>query len=310
MIEPNNNNVNINRPKNYKGYVITDLPNLLKECGLDGLLSSFDPQKEYPVCKIYTIGYKSKYVKLIKACLNKWIPNPADKLNNDDIFDKKTCGLLSFFNTRFKINAKTGEVTKETLKFFVHIAKNSLQAFLNSTPNKYHLDDTTGYAYEVLRKYGSEKALRKMTSGSHKKSLSTRFGYFFNAYLMEKREKIIRFAKSLLGYDYVWAECTPAKGFDCSGFVQYVFKQNGFKKMSRTADCQEYGCKKINKNELLPGDLVFFNGYAPGVASHVAIYIGNNEIIHCAHGAGEVVISNLSESYYVTHYRSAGRYIS
>lgn len=97
---------------------------------------------------------------------------------------------------------------------------------------------------------------------------------------------------------------------DCSAFTQWVFKQNGINIGRNTESQMSYG-QKIQKNELTPGDLVFFadtyaSGYKNGV-SHVGIYVGNNEFIHCSSGAGTVVKSKLNSAYYQSHYLCSRR---
>lgn len=92
---------------------------------------------------------------------------------------------------------------------------------------------------------------------------------------------------------------------DCSAFTQWVFKQNGINIGRNTESQMSYG-RKISKSELNPGDLIFFadtyaSGYKNGV-SHVGIYVGNNEFIHCSSGAGTVVKSKLNSAYYQSHY--------
>lgn len=115
---------------------------------------------------------------------------------------------------------------------------------------------------------------------------------------------VIEVAYQYLGVPYVWGGTTPG-GFDCSGFVQYVFNKCGYS-LSRTADTQYYDGYAVSYSNLAPGDLVFFvNTYATSGISHVGIYIGDGAFIHCANGG--VKISYLSENYYSTRYYSACR---
>lgn len=110
-----------------------------------------------------------------------------------------------------------------------------------------------------------------------------------------KADAIIKTAKKYIGTRYVFGGTTP-KGFDCSGFVQYVFKQNGFA-IPRTADEQYKLGKRIKKRaELDPGDLVFFSTYEKG-ASHCGIYLGKNQFIHVSSSKG-VRIDSLDDSYW------------
>lgn len=119
-------------------------------------------------------------------------------------------------------------------------------------------------------------------------------------------QQIIDNAKKLLGTPYVWGGTTP-KGFDCSGFVQYVFKQSGITLPRTTTEQYKVGTY-VSKSNLQPGDLVFLqNTYREGI-SHVGIYIGDGKIIHASSSKG-VVISSLSTSYYIQHYYGARRVI-
>ncbi len=118
------------------------------------------------------------------------------------------------------------------------------------------------------------------------------------------RKAIVSSAKALLGTPYVWGGTSP-KGFDCSGFVQYVFAQNGIS-LPRTTESQVTVGTYISKSDLQLGDLVFLkNTYRTGV-SHVGIYIGDGKMIHASSSKG-VTTSSLSTSYYVQHYHSARR---
>lgn len=116
--------------------------------------------------------------------------------------------------------------------------------------------------------------------------------------------KLITTAKKYIGVPYVWGGSTPS-GFDCSGFVQYVFKAHGIS-LPRTAKQQWNVGTSVSKANLKPGDLVYFaNTYTTGI-SHLGIYIGNNQFIHASSSQG-VTISSLSNSYWASHYYGAKR---
>ena len=115
--------------------------------------------------------------------------------------------------------------------------------------------------------------------------------------------KIVATAKSFIGTPYVWGGMTPA-GFDCSGFVQYVFAANGVQ-LKRTS-AQQYSMGKwVDRSKLQVGDLVFFNTSGKGV-SHCGIYLGSDQFIHCSSSKG-VTISTLSSSYWSGRYLGAKR---
>ena len=117
-------------------------------------------------------------------------------------------------------------------------------------------------------------------------------------------DALIATAKKYIGVKYIWGGSSPS-GFDCSGFVQYVFKQHGIF-LNRTVVTQYQHGYAVSRSNLQPGDLVFFqNTYTTGL-SHIGIYIGNGEFIHASSSQG-VTISQLSNSYWNTHYHSARR---
>ena len=116
--------------------------------------------------------------------------------------------------------------------------------------------------------------------------------------------KILSTALSYKGVKYRFGGATPT-GFDCSGFVMYVFNKHGVK-LPRTADKQfEVGKVVKGTKDLKPGDLVFFETYEKG-ASHVGIYQGDNRFVHASSSRG-VTVSGLSEAYYAKRYLGARR---
>lgn len=117
--------------------------------------------------------------------------------------------------------------------------------------------------------------------------------------------RIISGAMQFMGVPYVFGGTTPY-GFDCSGYVQYVFNMAGIS-LPRTADVQYEVGTPISTAELIPGDLVFFQTYTYG-ASHVGIYVGNGDFIHASSSYG-VTISSLSSAYYSSHYIGSRRIV-
>ena len=115
--------------------------------------------------------------------------------------------------------------------------------------------------------------------------------------------QVVNYSMNYLGTPYVWGGTSPS-GFDCSGFTKYVFSNFGYS-LNRTA-AQQLG-NGYSVSSLEVGDLVFFsNTYSSSAAAtHVGIYIGNNQFIHSA--AGGVKITSLSDSYYASRYVGARR---
>lgn len=119
-------------------------------------------------------------------------------------------------------------------------------------------------------------------------------------------QQLAAFARQYLGVPYVWAGRSPS-GFDCSGFVYYVFSHFGID-LPRMADGQFAVGSQVSMRELQPGDLVFFSTYEPG-PSHVGIYVGGGQFIHASSGAEEVTITALGKAYYMSRYLGARRII-
>lgn len=117
---------------------------------------------------------------------------------------------------------------------------------------------------------------------------------------------IVSFAKQYLGYRYVLGGTTPSSGFDCSGFVYYVFNSNGYS-ISRSLYAQASTGTAVSKSELQPGDVVFFNNTSSGALGHVGIYIGDGMMVHAANSKRGVVTDTINSGYYNTYYYSARR---
>lgn len=117
------------------------------------------------------------------------------------------------------------------------------------------------------------------------------------------REHLVSTARAFLGVPYKWGGTNP-NGYDCSGFVQEVFRLSGHS-VPRMADAQYEKLDKVDKDGLVPGDLVFFNTDGSGV-SHVGIYSGEGKFLHASSSRG-VIESGLDESYYSTRYVGASR---
>ncbi|SMC44430.1 C40 family peptidase [Sporomusa malonica] len=117
--------------------------------------------------------------------------------------------------------------------------------------------------------------------------------------------QILAVARNMLGQPVVWGGASPAQGFDCSGLVQYVYRQAGIN-LPRTADLQFLVGRTVSPAALQLGDLVYFTTYEPG-ASHVGIYIGGNKFIHTSFSQGIVAISDMNDAYFVKRYYGAKR---
>ena len=129
-----------------------------------------------------------------------------------------------------------------------------------------------------------------------------------DSYLSRAREVTIQ-ALSFLGVNYQWGSANPERGFDCSGLVIHVFQQVAGMVLPRNSQSMSKVGEKIDKPDLQPGDLVFFNTRRQP-NSHVGIYIGDERFVHAASRGGEVEISDLQESYWKKRFNGARRLLT
>lgn len=107
----------------------------------------------------------------------------------------------------------------------------------------------------------------------------------------DKAQNVIAEAKKFLGLPYVWGGTTPS-GFDCSGYMQYIFKNVAGVKLPRVAREQQNAGVQIPVSEVQPGDLIFWGK----PAHHVAMYIGNGQYIHAPQTGDVIKISKMNPS--------------
>ena len=123
----------------------------------------------------------------------------------------------------------------------------------------------------------------------------------------ERFRKMITEAEKYLGYPYVWGGASPSTSFDCSGFVSWVINHcgNGWNYGRLTAEGLRQVCDIIPASEAKPGDLVFFQGtYNTSGASHVAIYVGDNTMLHCGN---PIQYARFDTPYWRQHFYCFGR---
>ncbi|MGE8001509.1 C40 family peptidase [Lysinibacillus sp. NPDC093190] len=118
-----------------------------------------------------------------------------------------------------------------------------------------------------------------------------------------KPTNLVQVAKQQLGVKYTFGGSKPSTGFDCSGYVTYVYNNAGISTARKSAAGFYSTAKKVSSPQV--GDLVFFaNTYKAGI-SHVGIYIGNNQMISASDGG--VSVANINSSYWKTHFAGYGR---
>ena len=124
--------------------------------------------------------------------------------------------------------------------------------------------------------------------------------------VVDKTESLINNAMQLIGVRYRWGGNTPQSGLDCSGFVRYVFNDTfGFLLPRKSAQMSKVGLE-ITKEELRPGDLVFFNTMRHAF-SHVGIYVGDNKFIHAPSRGKSIRVDDMTKTYWDKRYNGARR---
>ena len=187
----------------------------------------------------------------------------------DGVFGEETAKAVSAFQ-RDKNLTVTGVVTSSTWR-----------VLKNTKPIK-------------GRKLPQIAPIKTKTNGGTYKADNTLVPYGKTFITAKQGAQIVATGKKYFGVPYVFGGTTP-KGFDCSGFLQYVFKENGFN-IPRLADEQYKLGKSVQTSQLQAGDLVFFTTYEPG-PSHCGIYVGNGDFMHASSSKG-IRVDSLSNEYW------------
>lgn len=121
-----------------------------------------------------------------------------------------------------------------------------------------------------------------------------------------KAGTLIYYAKDYIGCPYVYGGTSPA-GFDCSGFVQYCFRNALGINLKRTAADQATEGYEVFWEDLIPGDIIYFS--SGGYINHVGIYVGGGNLLHASTPSTGVIVSEMNASYYQNNYAGARRII-
>ncbi len=217
--------------------------------------------------------------------------------------------------------AQSEEETAETLVSESAVSTQDSAAARNGfvTGGTINVRSGPGTEHERVTRVSTGKQVNILAeeNGWYKVSFDGTTGYILSDYVYEGdslpeslsggvASQVAALAPQYLGVPYVHGGSSP-KGFDCSGFTMYLYKQFGYS-LCHSASGQYANGHKISKSELRPGDLVFFSSPSSGGSiNHTAVYVGNGEIIHARYSVGKVYRNSLSESYYSKYYVGAIR---
>jgi cell wall-associated NlpC family hydrolase len=121
-----------------------------------------------------------------------------------------------------------------------------------------------------------------------------------------KASELVMQAMGLLGVPYKRGGTSEEKGFDCSGFVRYMYEKSVGLVLPRRAEEQAKVTEEISRSELKPGDLVFFNTLKR-TFSHVGIYVGDGKFIHAPRPGKAVRVDDMREAYWQQRFNGARR---
>lgn len=226
-------------------------------------------------------------------------PAPQTKaLETNSKADKKAEKV----STSKRNEKKQPKATKSANDWKTKVAQQKLLllGYSSEKPNG-HLSEATETALKKFQKDNGLKHTGKLDDKTYRKLNWVAFTK--EGIRKVKGTDIVKAASKHKGVPYVFGGTTP-KGFDCSGYVQYVFQKKKAM-LPRTADAQALQGIFVTKSQLKPGDLVFFTTYEAG-ASHVGIYAGNNKFWSSTSSKGVTLVS-LQDSYWKSRYYGARR---
>jgi cell wall-associated NlpC family hydrolase len=149
-------------------------------------------------------------------------------------------------------------------------------------------------------------AIPAPTTGNRFTSVASQLASSMSSTVVDGTETLIDNAMQLIGVRYRWGGNTPQSGLDCSGFVRYVFNDTfGFLLPRKSAQMSKVGME-VGKEELRPGDLVFFNTMRHAF-SHVGIYVGDNKFIHAPSRGKSIRVDDMTKVYWEKRYNGARR---
>ncbi len=203
-------------------------------------------------------------------------------VSNDYIKVLSTKGSINADGVNFRESASTSSKVISSLKKGTDIQ-------ILDTLTEWHKIKVGSKVGYVSKKFVSSAV------NSTKTSRSTEAATFVSEDDNSQVGRIIAYAKKFIGVKYVYGGKSPS-GFDCSGYVGYVFKNFGVSLNSSASSMYSNGTK-VSKTALRAGDLLFFDASSrksAGAIDHVGIYLGNNQFIHASTSNGKVLIQSLS----------------
>lgn len=217
------------------------------------------------------------------VCLDYLLTGPEARLKAKELVQTVVVVNADNLNVRVEPDTKSAILTKvpkgeeleyvETLEGWVKVAIDSEEAYVSS---------------------------EYVTVEDRLKTAVTMTELRYGVGVSDVRVDLVEYAKQFLGNPYVWGGTSLTKGADCSGFVLSIYKKYGYK-LPHYSGSQANCGTKIDFKDIQPGDLIFYKN-DKGVIGHVAIYIGNEQIIHASSPKSGIKISKYN-------YRTPAKYV-
>ncbi len=279
------------------------------------LINSLDVEKINKDTEIELIDIMNNWANIIVNGRQGWvryeklekilpIVEPEKKVEQEQEEPKKTEQV----SKKMYINSETVNVRSKADKnsnLVMQIAKNEQVEVLAAENgwSKIKYNNKEGYILSSLLSTKKQETTRGMegprkVKETKQKNNEKEEPTKNDATSTNKGASIVEYAKQFIGTKYVSGGNSPKTGFDCSGFTSYVYKHFGIS-LPRTADAQAKVGTPVNRANLQPGDLVCYKG-------HVAIYVGNGNVIHAPRPGKKVCIVSLD---YAGHGFIGGRRI-
>lgn len=189
-------------------------------------------------------------------------------------------------------------------------------AHIDTTVNFRSAPATGSQVYGTI-KSGTDVTVVELTNSYWVRvSYNGREGYVSRSYVSlsgssqsstAKASDIIAYGKTFMGVKYTWGGNTPAQGFDCSGFIRYIFAHYGVNVTRQSTASSQQDGYVVSRSNLKPGDLIYFSTSASnGKVAHIGVYIGNGKVLH-TFGSPGVTISDMTSGWWSKHYVMARR---
>ena len=235
---------------------------------------------------VKVIGKQGQWYKVQVDGITGYIYQEYISINKTVNKDTHTSSLTNKTINNYASSLISKTVNKDASNSTNKITNKDTNNSINKTVNK----DTSNSASKTINK-DTSNSTNKITNKDTNNSTNKTINKDTSSSTGVTAQQVLAYAYQFEGYPYVWGGSNPSTGFDCSGFVQYVYAHFGIN-LPRTTFEQVNCGTPVSLNNIKPGDLVFEFGSSEG-PNHVGIYIGNGQMIDAA-GVGQgVTISKL-----------------